>query len=107
MGITDKNSSGTTLVSYGYTNNAAGLVVTQEARTWDAGSDTDTLGYTYTGTASSLPTWNLVVKPACSTWAQSTTSGVPRREIRTSSLSKPPGWVIVWIWGAVDKHPGV
>jgi RHS repeat-associated protein len=46
-GITDKNSSGTTLVSYGYTYNAAGLV-TQETRTWDSGSDTDTLGYTYT-----------------------------------------------------------
>jgi YD repeat-containing protein len=46
-GITDKNSSGTTLVSYGYTYDAAGLV-TQEARTWDSGSDTDTLGYTYT-----------------------------------------------------------
>jgi RHS repeat-associated protein len=47
IGITDKNSSGTTLVSYGYTFNAAGLV-TQEVRTWDSGSDTDTLGYTYT-----------------------------------------------------------
>ena len=46
-GITDKNSSGTTLVSYGYTYNAAGLV-SQETRTWDSGSDSDTLGYTYT-----------------------------------------------------------
>ena len=46
-GITDKNSSGTTLVSYGYTYNAAGLV-TQETRTWDSGADTDTLDYTYT-----------------------------------------------------------
>ena len=46
-GITDKNSSGTTLVSYGYTYNAAGLV-SQETRTWASGADTDTLGYTYT-----------------------------------------------------------
>ena len=46
-GITDKNSSGTTLVSYGYTYGAAGLV-TQETRTWDSGSDSDTLDYTYT-----------------------------------------------------------
>ena len=46
-GITDKNSGGTTLVSYGYTYDAAGLV-SQETRTWDSGSDTDTLDYTYT-----------------------------------------------------------
>ena len=46
-GITDKNSGGTTLVSYGYTYDAAGLV-TQETRNWDSGSDTDTLDYTYT-----------------------------------------------------------
>ena len=46
-GITDKNSSGTTLVSYGYTYDAAGLV-SQETRTWASGSDTDTLDYTYT-----------------------------------------------------------
>ena len=46
-GITDKNSGGTTLVSYGYTYDAAGLV-TQETRSWDSGSDTDTLDYTYT-----------------------------------------------------------
>ena len=36
-GITDKNSGGTTLVSYGYTYNAAGLV-SQETRTWASGS---------------------------------------------------------------------
>ena len=46
-GIVDKNSGGTTLVSYGYTYAAAGLV-TQETRTWDSGSDSDTLDYTYT-----------------------------------------------------------
>ena len=46
-GITDKNSGGTTLVSYGYTYDAAGRV-TQEARTWASGSSTDTLTYTYT-----------------------------------------------------------
>ena len=46
-GITDKNSGGTTLVSYGYTYDAAGRV-TQEARTWDSGSSTDTLTYGYT-----------------------------------------------------------
>jgi RHS repeat-associated protein len=46
-GITDKNSSGTTLVSYGYTYDAAGLV-SQEARTWASGSSTDTLTYGYT-----------------------------------------------------------
>ena len=46
-GITDKNSSGTTLVSYGYTYDAAGLV-SQETRTWDFGSESDTLDYTYT-----------------------------------------------------------
>ena len=46
-GITDKNSGGTTLVSYGYTYDAAGLV-SQETRTWASGSDTDTLDYTYT-----------------------------------------------------------
>jgi RHS repeat-associated protein len=46
-GITDKNSSGTTLVSYGYTYDAAGLV-SQETRTWASGSSTDTLTYGYT-----------------------------------------------------------
>ena len=46
-GITDKNSGGTTLVSYGYTYDAAGLV-SQEMRTWDSGADTDTLTYDYT-----------------------------------------------------------
>ena len=46
-GITDKNSSGTTLVSYGYTYDAAGLL-SQETQTWDSGADTDTLSYTYT-----------------------------------------------------------
>jgi RHS repeat-associated protein len=45
--ITDKNSSGTTLVSYAYTYDAAGLV-TQEVRDWNSGSSTDTLDYTYT-----------------------------------------------------------
>src|ERR1700678_2662501 len=37
-GIVDKNSGGTTLVSYGYTYDAAGLV-SQETRTWDSGAD--------------------------------------------------------------------
>jgi RHS repeat-associated protein len=46
-GIADKNSSDTTLVSYGYTYNAAGLV-SQETRTWASGSSTDTLTYGYT-----------------------------------------------------------
>ncbi|MGO9599149.1 MAG: RHS repeat domain-containing protein [Isosphaeraceae bacterium] len=46
-GITDTNSSGTTLVSYGYTYDAFGRV-TQEARTWNAGTSTDTLTYGYT-----------------------------------------------------------
>ena len=46
-GITDKNSGGTTLVSYGYTYDAAGRV-TQEVRNWDSGSSTDTLTYGYT-----------------------------------------------------------
>ena len=46
-GITDKNSGGTTLVSYGYTYDAAGLV-SQEIAHWDSGVDTDTLTYTYT-----------------------------------------------------------
>ena len=46
-GITDKNSVGTTLVSYGYTYDAAGLV-SQETRTWASGSSTDTLTYGYT-----------------------------------------------------------
>ena len=46
-GITDKNSGGTTLVSYGYTYDAAGLV-SQETRTWASGSSTDTLTYAYT-----------------------------------------------------------
>ena len=36
-GITDKNSGGTTLVSYGYTYDAAGLV-TQETRAWASGA---------------------------------------------------------------------
>ncbi len=46
-GITDKNSGGTTLVSYGYTYDAAGRV-TQEVRTWASGGSTDTLTYGYT-----------------------------------------------------------
>ncbi len=48
-GTTDKNSSGTTLVSYGYTYDAAGLV-SQETRTWtvDSELESDTLDYTYT-----------------------------------------------------------
>jgi RHS repeat-associated protein len=46
-GITDKNSSGSTLVSYGYTYNAAELV-SQETRSWASGSSTDTLSYGYT-----------------------------------------------------------
>ena len=46
-GITDKNSGGTTLVSYGYTYDAAGRV-TQEVRNWASGSSTDTLTYGYT-----------------------------------------------------------
>ena len=45
--IVDKNSGGTTLVSYGYTYDAASRV-TQEARTWASGSSTDTLTYGYT-----------------------------------------------------------
>ena len=46
-GITDKNSGGTTLVSYGYTYDPAGLV-SAETRGWASGSSTDTLDYTYT-----------------------------------------------------------
>ncbi len=46
-GITDKNSSGTTLVSYAYTYDAASRV-TQEVRDWSSGSSTDTLTYGYT-----------------------------------------------------------
>jgi RHS repeat-associated protein len=46
-GITDKNSGGTTLVSYGYTYDAASLV-SAETRGWASGSSTDTLDYTYT-----------------------------------------------------------
>jgi len=46
-GITDKNSGGTTLVSYGYTYDAAGRV-TQETRTWNSGASTDKLTYGYT-----------------------------------------------------------
>ena len=43
----DKNSGGTTLVSYGYTYDAAGRV-TQETRAWNSGASTDTLTYGYT-----------------------------------------------------------
>ena len=46
-GITDKNSGGTTLVSYAYTYDAASRV-TQEVRNWASGSSTDTLTYGYT-----------------------------------------------------------
>ncbi len=46
-GVTDKNSGGTTLVSYAYTYDAAGRV-TQEVRDWSSGSSTDTLTYGYT-----------------------------------------------------------
>jgi RHS repeat-associated protein len=46
-GIVDKNSSGTTLVSYAYTYDAADRV-TQEVRTWDSGTLSDTLTYSYT-----------------------------------------------------------
>ena len=46
-GIVDKNSSGTTLVSYAYTYDLAGRV-TQESRGWAAGASTDTLTYGYT-----------------------------------------------------------
>ncbi len=46
-GITDKNSSGTTQVSYGYIYDAASRVTT-ETRTWASGVDSDTLNYTYT-----------------------------------------------------------
>ena len=45
--ITDKNSGGTTLVSYAYTYDAASRV-TQEVRNWSSGSTTDTLTYGYT-----------------------------------------------------------
>jgi RHS repeat-associated protein len=46
-GIVDSNSTGTTLVSYGYTYDAADRV-TQEVRTWDSGTISDTLTYSYT-----------------------------------------------------------
>ncbi len=46
-GITDKNASGTTLVSYGYVYDAANRVTT-ETRTWASGASTDTLSYAYT-----------------------------------------------------------
>jgi len=46
-GITDKNSGGTTLVSYAYTYDAASRV-SQEVRNWNSGSSTDTLTYSYT-----------------------------------------------------------
>jgi RHS repeat-associated protein len=46
-GIVDKNSGGTTLVSYAYTYDAAGRV-TQEVRDWASGSSTDTVTYGYT-----------------------------------------------------------
>jgi len=45
--MTDKNSGGTTLVSYGYTYNSGGMV-SQEVRHWASGASTDTLNYTYT-----------------------------------------------------------
>jgi YD repeat-containing protein len=46
-GIVDSNSTGTTLVSYGCTYDAADRV-TQEVRTWDSGTISDTLTYSYT-----------------------------------------------------------
>ena len=46
-GIVDSNSTGTTLVSYGYTYDAADRV-SQETRTWASGESSDTLTYSYT-----------------------------------------------------------
>ena len=43
-GIVDSNSTGTTLVSYGYTYDAADRV-SQETRTWASGASSDTLTY--------------------------------------------------------------
>ncbi len=45
--LVDQNAAGTTLVSYGYTYDAAGRL-SQEARTWASGASTDTLTYGYT-----------------------------------------------------------
>ena len=46
-GIVDSNSTGTTLVTYGYTYDAADRV-SQEVRTWASGGSSDTLTYSYT-----------------------------------------------------------
>ena len=46
-GIVDSNSTGTTLVTYGYTYDAADRV-SQETRTWASGASSDTLTYSYT-----------------------------------------------------------
>ena len=46
-GIVDSNSTGTTLVSYGYTYDAADRV-SQEVRTWASGGSSDTVTYSYT-----------------------------------------------------------
>jgi YD repeat-containing protein len=45
--ITDKNSGGTQVVSYGYSYDAANRV-TQELRSWNVGASTDTVTYGYT-----------------------------------------------------------
>jgi RHS repeat-associated protein len=45
--ITDKNSGGTQVVSYGYSYDAASRV-TQEVRTWNSGASTDSVTYGYT-----------------------------------------------------------
>ena len=46
-GIVDSNSTGTTLVTYGYTYDAADRI-SQEMRTWASGASSDTLTYSYT-----------------------------------------------------------
>ena len=46
-GIVDSNSTGTTLVTYGYTYDAADRV-SQEVRTWASGASSDTVTYSYT-----------------------------------------------------------
>jgi RHS repeat-associated protein len=46
-GIVDSNSTGTTLVSYGYIYDAADRI-SQETRTWASGASSDTLTYSYT-----------------------------------------------------------
>jgi YD repeat-containing protein len=48
-GIVDSNSTGTTLVSYGYTYTYdAAERISQETRTWASGASSDTLTYSYT-----------------------------------------------------------